>query len=247
MSALRTAVGEAVDRRTRSLPPTREVRFALVLSWLRRLERRAALDVLDAGAGDAVLAERLARRRPRWHVVAVDVDEGRLDAAQRRLARGGPSNLAVRRADLTGDLGSELFDVALAIECLVEIPDDDAALAAIARSLRPGGWFVTHVPVEDWAPALPGSPVRWRHEVRHGYTVAELRAKLASAGLEVAEIRPVGRNMVFVGQEIADRVKSAPVRMRALALPVTAGAARLERLNLTWGPRRALLAIARRT
>jgi SAM-dependent methyltransferase len=247
MTTLRTTIASAVEWRTRSLPPARQVRFGMVLAWLDRHDGDASLDVLDAGAGDAVLAERLARRRPRWRVVAVDLDDGRLEAARQRLASGGPANLAVRRGDLTGDLGNECFDVALAIECLVEIPNDDAALAAIARALRPGGWFVTHVPLDDWAPALPGSPARWRKEVRHGYSAAGLRAKLASAGLEVVQIKPAGRNMVFIGQEFADRLKSAPLRVRALTLPLTAGAAALERLHLTWGRPRAMFVSARRS
>jgi SAM-dependent methyltransferase len=246
MTTLRTRIGGAIEWRTRSLPPARQVRFGMVLAWLDRHEADGSLDVLDAGAGDAILAERLARRRPRWRIVAVDLDDGRIDAARRRLAGGAPANLAVRRGDLTNDLGSMCFDVALAIECLVEIPDDDAALAAIARALRPGGTFITHVPLDDWAPVLPGSPARWRKEVRHGYSAAKLRAKLAAAGLEVVEIKLVGRNMVFIGQEVADRLKSASVRVRALALPLTAGAAALERLHFTWGRPRAMFVSARR-
>jgi SAM-dependent methyltransferase len=246
LNRLRTAVGERVDHRTRSLPPARQVRFSLVLGGLSRFDGRTRLDVLDAGAGDAIFAERLARRRPQWRIVAVDRNEAMLDAARRRLSDSGPKNLSIDRADLTGDLGVGLYDVALAIECLVEIPDDDAALQAIARALRPGGRFIAHVPVHDWTPVLPGSPPRWRYEVRHGYAAEELRAKLERVGLEVTEFRPTGRNMVFIGQEIADRIKDAPVRVRAAALPLTSGAALLERGKLTWGPHRALLVSARR-
>lgn len=241
------ALGARLDLRTRTLPPARQVRFGLVLDRLRRCHGDAPLRVLDAGAGDAMLAERLARWRPSWEIVAVDVDAKMLAAARRRLSRAPLPNLAVRRLDLTAEpIAPATFDIALAIECLVEIRDDDAALRAIARALRPGGLFVTHVPLDDWTPVMRGSPRTWRYEVRHGYQPDVLRDKLARAGLRVTEMRRTGQNAVFAGQELADRIKSSRVRVRAAALPLTAGAAMLERAGVTWGPHRALLVSARR-
>ena len=158
----------------------------------------------------------------------------------------GLRNIEFVRADVTDDLGSEEFDVVLAVECLSEIPDDDAALRAMARALRPGGRFFAHVPHRGWLPVLPGSPRTWRLEVRHGYGAEELVAKLKQAGLTAASIQPTARNVVFLGQEIAQRTKDSSLRVRAAALPLTAGAVRLERWGLTWGPGRALLIDAHR-
>jgi SAM-dependent methyltransferase len=169
-----------------------------------------------------------------------------LDRGRHRKASESLPNVDFVRADVTDDLGSEEFDVVLAIECLSEIPDDDAALGAMARALRPGGRFIAHVPRRDWMPVLPGSPRTWRLEVRHGYDAEELVAKLKRAGLAVTWIKPTARSTVLVGQEIADRIKDASLRVRVAALPVTTGAVRLERWGLTWGPGRALLVDARR-
>jgi SAM-dependent methyltransferase len=228
------------------MPPARRLRFELVLEILDRIGAERPLRVLDAGAGEGLLALTLARRHSNWQIVAADADDTMLDRGRHLKASEGLPNVDFVRADVTDDLGSEEFDVVLAIECLSEIPDDGAALRAMARALRPGGRFIAHVPHRDWMPVLPGSPRTWRLEVRHGYGVEELAAKLEQVGLAVAWIKPTARNAVTLGQEIADRIKETSLRVRVAALPVTALAVRLERWGLTWGPGRALLVDAHR-
>jgi SAM-dependent methyltransferase len=228
------------------MPPARRLRFGLVLAMVDGLGAGRPLRVLDAGAGEGLLAITLAQRHSSWQIVAADADDGMLERGRRRKANEGLRNVDFLRADLTDDLGSEEFDVVVAIECLSEIPDDDAALRAMARALRPGGRFIAQVPHRDWMPVLPGSPRTWRLEVRHGYIAEELTAKLERAGLAVASIKPTARSTVFLGQEIADRIKNASLRMRIAALPLTAAAVRFERWGLTWGPARALLVDAHR-
>ena len=242
----RATIGARLEEQTRLMPPARRLRFELVMEMVDGVGPGGPLRVLDAGAGEGLLAMTLARRHSDWEVVAADVDDAMLDRGRRRAEDEGLRNLEFVRADLTDDLGSEEFDLVLAVECLSEIPDDDAALRAMARALRPGGRFMAHVPHRDWAPVLPGSPRTWRLEVRHGYGAEEFIGKLKQAGLTVASVQPTARNVVYLGQEIADRTKNSSLRVRAAALPLTAGAVRLERWGLTWGPGRALLVDAHR-
>jgi SAM-dependent methyltransferase len=227
--------------------PARRVRFAMVMEEVERLiPYDRPLRVLDAGAGDGVLATALARRHPHWHVVAADVNDEMMLRGRSRAARLDLDNVEFVRADITNDLGSQEFDLALAIECLVEIADDDAALRALTRSLKPGGHLILHVPDQSWAPVLRGSPRHWRYEVRHGYGPEQLLAKLARVGLVEARLRPTARSSVFLGQEVADRIKNASLSVRVAAMPVTEATAQLERWGVTWGPSRALLGVARR-
>jgi SAM-dependent methyltransferase len=243
---LQERIGARLEHRTRLLPPARRLRFELVLEMVDGIGAGRPLRVLDAGAGEGLLTMTLARRHSDWQIVAADADDAMLDRGRHRKAGEGLGNVSFVRADLTDDLGSEEFDLVLAIECLSEIPDDDAALGAMARALRPGGRFIAHVPHRNWMPVLPGSPRTWRLEVRHGYGAEELVTKLERAGLAVASIKPTARGAVFLGQEIADRIKNASLRVRVAALPVTTGAVRLERWGLTWGSARALLVDAHR-
>jgi hypothetical protein len=78
------------------------------------------------------------------------------------------------------------FDAVIAAEVLEHIPADQAALSELARMLRPGGRAAITVP--RWLPER----ICWRlsddyHNVPGGhvriFTLGELRAKLAQAGL----------------------------------------------------------------
>ena len=81
------------------------------------------------------------------------------------------------------------FDAVIAAEILEHVPDDAAALAEVARVLRPGGTVAVTVPA--WLPER----ICWAlsseyHEVPGGhvriFTRAELTAKLTAAGLTPA-------------------------------------------------------------
>src|SRR5205085_33338 len=137
LGRFRAAARELAER-GRDLPAARRLRFALTIEALERFADGRSLNVLDAGCGEGLLAESVARRHPDWTVVAADVDDDQLERGRRRAEQAGLSNLRFVHRDLTGDLGDQAYDAVLAIECLVEIPDDDAALVSMARALSPG-------------------------------------------------------------------------------------------------------------
>lgn len=232
----------------RDVPAARRLRFALAVDAVERFSAGRPLEVrrlrvLDAGGGDGLLAEALARRHPDWLLVAGDLDSDRLEMARRRLGPG-LHNVELARLDLTQDLGEAAHDVVLAIECLEEIADDDAALGAMARALRPGGLLVVHVPERDWRPLLPGSESTWRHEVRHGYSRDELAGRLARAGLEVQAIHTTSHALVRLAQEARDLTKDRSARLQLLTLPLALAAVWLERHGVRLGRGRALFAQA---
>jgi SAM-dependent methyltransferase len=245
-SRVRARTGAALEERVRLLAPARRLRFELTREALERFLPDGPARILDAGCGDGILSEQLARRRPAWTIVAADRDPALVAQTRTRLAGAGVANVTVVESDLTEDLGSGIYDAVAAVECLEEIPDDGAALGRMAAALRPGGLLVAHVPERDWRPVLRGSDPVWRHEVRHGYSANELREELEHAGLEVLRVEPTCRGIVRLGQELRDRIKGRRLAVRAAAFPLLALSVRAERLGLTWGAERALLALARR-
>lgn len=220
--------------------------MALTLATIESWAGERSLRVLDAGCGDGVLTEAIGRRHPTWRVVGIDVSGEALERVRNRVAAGPARNVAFVASDLTEDLGSALYDVVLAIECLVEIEDDRRALRMLATALAPEGLLLVHVPARDWRPVLPGSSPIWRHEVRHGYDRAELVRLIEETGLTVVKVRGSYRRLVQLAQEIRDRIKTAPTWCRALAFPLMVLAVLLEGAGLTWGREQALLAVARR-
>jgi ubiquinone/menaquinone biosynthesis C-methylase UbiE len=218
----------------------------LAADAIERFADGKRLAALDAGSGDAPLARLLASAHPDWHVVAVDRDPALLELARRAVENTGMENLELRVVDLCQAFDDASYDAIASIEVLTEIPDDDAALRSLARALAPGGLLVATSMDRGWVPVLEGSSPVWIHEVRHGYTRAELVAKLEAAGLIVIRVRPVFRTAVRFAEEISDRIAGSRLRVRAPICALLRIAAMLERRGLGFGTARGWLVEARR-
>ena len=83
-------------------------------------------------------------------------------------------------------VGEAVADGAVSISAFEHFPDDAAALAAVARALRPGAPLVLCVP-SGWGRIVWGP----RHGF-HWYGPEDLRRLAASSGMALEELRPVG-------------------------------------------------------
>lgn len=239
------AAREAVRDALRRSAPARRQRWALASAALVDFAGNQPLRLLDVGCEDGLLTVQLAREHPWWRVIGVDISMPALREADGERARLGVDNVLFAQADATGTVSGPV-DAVLALECLAEIPDHVAAIGRFAEALRAGGLLVAHVPAQDWRPVLSGSPDRWRREVRHGYTEHELTALLEQAGFADVRILPTMRGTVTLAQEIRDRFRHSPRRVRAALHPLFAAAAAADLAGVTWGPGRGLFVQARR-
>lgn len=239
------SVRGAIEERVALMAPARRLRLALAERAVGEFAGERPVRVLDAGCGDGLLALALAARHPKWTLTGMDLREELLRGARERASNRGLANATFEAADLTRPLPDSGFDVAMALECLSEIPDDRGALRSIVGALSPGGLFVVQAPERDWKPVLKGSDGTWRHEVRHGYGREELGGLLAEAGLERVAVVPTYRSTAAAAQELRDRAKDRGLALRASLFPAMAAAVRLERWGLTGGPANALFATAR--
>ena len=151
--------------------------------------------VLDLGCGGGRHAFEAYRRGAR--VIAADLDPGELPPvsgmfeAMRAEGLAGQPGAAGPAAAVAADATSlpfadGSFDAIIAAEILEHVRDDAAAMAEIARVLRPGG--IAAVTVPAWLPErICWALSREYHEVPGGhvriFTRAELAVKLAAAGL----------------------------------------------------------------
>ncbi len=143
--------------------------------------RSASLDILDAGCG--------AGGGLRWlaefgRVTGLDVHPRAVELARRSSPR------VCRASVLAVPFAAASFDLVTSFDVLYHraVLDDEQALREFARVLRPGGWLLARVPAHD--------RLRGAHDVqvhtRHRYARAELRAKVAQAGLDVCRLTYAG-------------------------------------------------------
>jgi SAM-dependent methyltransferase len=230
----------------RTLAPARLLRFQLVSEALEEFAAGRNLRLLDAGCGDGTFANAIARAHPSWIVLGVDRVADLLERGRCAAERARTTNVSFERADVTEDLGNQVYDAVAAVESLEEILEDTEALRRMVAALRPGGLLVLHVPEQRWKPVLRGSAATWKHEVRHGYERVELATRLDMLGLERIKVEGTCRGLVRLAQELRDRV---PVRSHlvrtAVSLPLLVSVP-LERRGVTWGRERALFVCAQR-
>lgn len=153
--------------------------------------------VADLGTGSGIVAVTLGLERPRWRILATDIDADALAVARDNASRLGAANVEFRRADWLAGLDGESFDLIASNPPYVAADDphlgigdvrfeprralaandnglaDLRAIAGQARThLRAGGWLALEHG-HDQAAAVAGLLSEY------GYAAIETRADLA--------------------------------------------------------------------
>ena len=182
--------------------------------YLAALERPRGRLVLDAGCGGGLVAKSLAEAG----AVVVGVD--RLPACVEVARRAVPAGFRPAVAELEQlPFADASFDAVVAADVLEHVPDLPAAVAELARVLRPGGsflfdtinrtpwaWLTALLGAERLAGLVPRGTHDWRLFIRP----AELDLLLRRAGLAAAataglapRIRPGDVARVLLGRRLS--------------------------------------------
>lgn len=151
--AFRTGRGLPYDRQgpagahrtARMLGPW--ARLALVPGILPALDGvTAKLDagavVADVGCGAGVALVAMAERFPRSTFHGYDLSAHAIDAARARVAERGLENVELHHASGHELPSTPTFDLVLTFDCLHDMTDPGATIAAVRRSIQPEGTFL---------------------------------------------------------------------------------------------------------
>ncbi|HEY2158132.1 MAG TPA: methyltransferase domain-containing protein [Isosphaeraceae bacterium] len=169
---------------------------------------------LEVGAGEGGIARWMADRvGPSGRVVAADIDTRFLD-------RTGPTQLEVRRLDITvDDPEPAAFDLIHCRMVLQHLADPARALARMAEAVRPGGWLM--IEEADWGPAGAADPEhpravaydRYIRAIREGMRAHRLidvdfgrRVRAMVENLGLAEVGHEGATGIYRGGDAMSRL-----------------------------------------
>ncbi|MEU4804116.1 class I SAM-dependent methyltransferase [Actinosynnema sp. NPDC023587] len=166
----------------------------VTLARLARTGVRKGWHCLEVGAGGGSVAHWLAHRS--GSVLATDLDPRHVPPAP---------GLVVRRHDVVLDpLCEGEFDLVHARFVLAHLPEREAVLRKLVRSLRPGGWLQVDEFDKSYAPVLVAPDAEAARCYRE-FTAAEERVR-AAAGSAGEWGREVAASMVAAGLVDVDPV-----------------------------------------
>jgi len=109
----------------------------LVPGWGKAMAQGA--QVADFGCGSGHLLVLLAQAFPNSAFTGYDISPADIDRAQSATSQMGLVNVRFHQADVCGLDTGQIYDYALALDVIHDLAQPEAGLAAIARSLKPGG------------------------------------------------------------------------------------------------------------
>lgn len=196
------------------------------LKRIARTRGNAVRGILDAGSGFGQYSYLMGKLFPWAQIFAVDVKAEQIEDCRWFTEQVNQKHLKFEVADLTRFRDPERFNLALSVDVMEHIAEDEAVFENVFASLRPGGTFVIATPsTADGAapPAGEDFSVVGEH-VRQGYTRPEFMDKITRAGFTVEQLHctygPVwGRLAWLLLQRIPMRLLSASKLFAIIVIP----------------------------
>ncbi len=164
------------------------LRARYVKRELRQLmndERRCG-KILDAGFGYGQYSYWMMRQYSKIELTSVEIEPVMIDDFRKFLHKRGMNDAGLKELDLTRMIYENQFELALSVDVMEHIDDDEKVFANIYRALKTGGVFLMHTP-HIRAAAKQGKGAFVGEHFRDGYRTIELRDKLKRAGFKRIE------------------------------------------------------------
>jgi len=143
--------------------------------------------ILDAGSGFGQYSFRLSQVFTQARITGLDIKEDLIQSCNDFWqSRGGDEGARVHFevGNLLEMAYESQFDLALSVDVMEHIEEDERVFRNIGRALQPGGLFIMTTPYNDPSSQSGSSDQPFVDEhVRAGYSRPELTQKLAQAGM----------------------------------------------------------------
>lgn len=161
----------------------------LLKQYGSQLDRQGDWKLLDAGSGFGQYDRFILNRFSKVAVKAIDVKADYLEDSQYYFAEEiKQGRISFEVADLLDLNYEEAFNFAVCIDVLEHIEEDEQVMANINRALRPDGYFLMHSPSIYSEEDADGDDSFVDEHARVGYSKADIRQKLESAGFTAVDI-----------------------------------------------------------
>jgi 2-polyprenyl-3-methyl-5-hydroxy-6-metoxy-1,4-benzoquinol methylase len=181
--------------------------------------------VLDLGCGTGLFTMGLARSFPGCQVIGLD-NWGQLVEKDACIAQSaGLDNCSFQLGDALDLIYAQEFDLAVCIDNLEHVEDDQQVLDNLFRALKPGGMAVIHVPglYRRWLFWAKKQNFEVKGHVRPGYLLEDISGKVTRAGFQVIQASHTYGWLETVTNNISYLITGADRRRKhlyALAFPV---------------------------
>jgi trans-aconitate 2-methyltransferase len=135
------AQGKPVEWDATAYDKLSDPQFMWGMKIMSSLPLRGNETVMDAGCGSGRLTEELLKRLPHGRVIALDLSDNMIQAAQERL-KTEKNRVEFHRCDLSNFKIPEQVDGIFSNATLHWVPDHDAMFHSLFRALKPGGWLI---------------------------------------------------------------------------------------------------------
>ena len=181
--------------------------------------------IVDLGCGKGIFTFELAKKFPNARVVGVDTDEEQVRINREIAKKRGIKNVEFEVQDILKMNYDRAFDLAVSIDNLEHIEDDQLALNTIFKCLKPGGKLVCHVPAYERIWRFMGVSTNFDvpGHVRPGYRPEELKEKVQGAGFKLDELRLTYGYLETVSNNLSYMITGADQKnqlLYAVAFPV---------------------------
>lgn len=154
-----------------------------------RMHCNGQVSIIDVGCGTGLFTMELAKQFPGSDVLGVDNWTELVEKDRKIVASAGIENCRFDVEDILNLKRTETYDIALCVDNLEHIDDDNKAIRVIHQCLKPGGVAVFHVPglYRRWLFFGKQKNFDVKGHVRPGYTLEDISAKIKKEGFTIQE------------------------------------------------------------